>query len=195
MHRPVARISKGGVHFGVTQSFPAGGLGGAVSPPAGPGAEPRRQTHFDWGPPEIIVYMVKIRAGFAVIDGITQFGCNLSGSACYNSYGGDMGGGGWFIWGGSYFLKRGVSKKGGSWEPPEPPLATGLMQAFTVQTFTSSSARHPWWIANAQTSTVTSQQADLHTWPHSASMVSILWWAAQNFTIPQAGTISNPFPV
>ena len=41
------------------------------------------------GPPE----MVKIRAGFAVIDGITQFGCNLSGSACYNSYGGDMGGG------------------------------------------------------------------------------------------------------
>ena len=47
------------------------------------------------GPPEIIVYMVKIRAGtgFAVIDGITQFGCNLSGSACYNSYGGDMGGG------------------------------------------------------------------------------------------------------
>ena len=66
-------------------------------------------------PPEIIVYMVKIRAGFAVIDGITQFGCNLSGSACYNSYGGDMGGGGgWFIWGGSYFLKRGVRKKGGS---------------------------------------------------------------------------------
>ena len=68
------------------------------------------------GPPEIIVYMVKIRAGtgFAVIDGITQFGCNLSGSACYNSYGGDMGGG--FIWGGggSYFLKRGVRKKGGS---------------------------------------------------------------------------------
>ena len=70
-------------------------------------------------PPEIIVYMVKIRAGFAVIDGITQFGCNLSGtqfgcnlsgSACYNSYGGDMGGGG----GGSYFLKRGVRKKGGS---------------------------------------------------------------------------------
>ena len=65
------------------------------------------------GPPEIIVYMVKIRAGFAVIDGITQFGCNLSGSACYNRYGEDMGGG--FIWGGgSYFLKRGVRKKGGS---------------------------------------------------------------------------------
>ena len=71
------------------------------------------------GPPEIIIYMVKIRAGFAVIDGITQFGCNLSGSACYNSYGGDMGGGGGG--GGSYFLKRGVRKKGGSWEPPEPP--------------------------------------------------------------------------
>ena len=68
------------------------------------------------GPPEIIVYMVKIRAGtgFAVIDGITQFGCNLSGSACYNSYGGRYGGGGGFIWGGSYFLKRGVRKKGGS---------------------------------------------------------------------------------
>ena len=28
--------------------------------------------------------------------------------------------------GGSYFLKRGVRKKGGSREPPEPPLATGL---------------------------------------------------------------------
>ena len=64
------------------------------------------------GPPEIIAYMVKIRSGFAVIYGITQFGCNLSGSACYNSYGGDMGGG--VIWGGSYFLKRGVRKKGGS---------------------------------------------------------------------------------
>ena len=64
------------------------------------------------GPPEIIVYMVKIRAGtgFAVIDGITQFGCNLSGSACYNSYGGDMGGGGWFIWGGGFVF----SEKGGS---------------------------------------------------------------------------------
>ena len=67
------------------------------------------------GPPEIIVYMVKkIRAGFAVIDGITQFGCNLSGSACYNSYGGDMGGGGGSYGGGSYFLKMGVRKKGGS---------------------------------------------------------------------------------
>ena len=69
------------------------------------------------GPPEIIVYVVKIRAGtgFAVIDGITQFGCNLSGSACYNSYGGDMGGGGLVhMGGGSYFLKRGVRKKGGS---------------------------------------------------------------------------------
>ena len=33
----------------------------------------------------------------------------------YNCYGG-----------GSYFLKRGVRKKGGSREPPEPPLATGL---------------------------------------------------------------------
>ena len=87
------------------------------------------------GPPEIIVYMVKIRAGFAVIDGITQFGCNLSGSACYNSYGGDMGGGGWFIWGGgSYFLKRGVRKKGGSWEPPEPPLATGLLVVLKCST-------------------------------------------------------------
>ena len=30
-----------------TQPFPAGGLRGAVSPPAGSGAEPRRQTHFD----------------------------------------------------------------------------------------------------------------------------------------------------
>ena len=60
------------------------------------------------GPPEIIVYMVKIRAGFAVIDGITQFGCNLSGSACYNSYGGDMGGG--LIWGGGFVF----SEKGGS---------------------------------------------------------------------------------
>ena len=45
-NRPVARISKGGVHFCLTQSFPAGGLGGAVSPPSGSGAEPRRQTHF-----------------------------------------------------------------------------------------------------------------------------------------------------
>ncbi len=44
------------------------------------------------GPPEIIVYMVKIRAGLAVIDGITQFGCNLSKSAYYNSCGGDMAG-------------------------------------------------------------------------------------------------------
>ena len=62
------------------------------------------------GPPEIIVYMVKIRAGFAVIDGITQFGCNLSGSACYNSYGGDMGGGGaGFIWGGFVFSEKGGS--------------------------------------------------------------------------------------
>ena len=66
------------------------------------------------GPPEIIVYMVKIRAGtgFAVIDGITQFGCNLSGSACYNSYGGDMGGGVWFIWGGGGGFV--FSEKGGS---------------------------------------------------------------------------------
>ena len=61
------------------------------------------------GPPEIIVYMVKIRAGFAVIDGITQFGCNLSGSACYNSYGGDMGGGG--SYGGEVFV---FYEKGGS---------------------------------------------------------------------------------
>ena len=60
------------------------------------------------GAPEIIVYMVKIRAGFAVIDGIIQFGSNLSGSACYNSYGGDMGGGG-FV-----FSEKGVRKKGGS---------------------------------------------------------------------------------
>ena len=30
----------------VTQPNPAGGLGGAASPPAGSGAEPRRQTHF-----------------------------------------------------------------------------------------------------------------------------------------------------
>ena len=32
--------------FGDTKPFPAGGLGGAVSPPAGPGAEPRRQNAF-----------------------------------------------------------------------------------------------------------------------------------------------------
>ena len=62
------------------------------------------------GPPEIIVYMVKIRAGFTVIDGITQFGCNLSGSACYNSYRGDMGGG--VIWGGGGGVV--FSEKGGS---------------------------------------------------------------------------------
>ena len=43
-----------------------------------------------------------------MIDGITLFGCNLSGSACYNSYGGDMGGG--FIWGGGFVF----SEKGGS---------------------------------------------------------------------------------
>ena len=30
----------------VTQPNPAGGLGGDESPPAGSGAEPRRQTHF-----------------------------------------------------------------------------------------------------------------------------------------------------
>ena len=69
------------------------------------------------GPPEIIVYMVKIRAGFAVIDGITQFGCYLSGSACYNSYGGDMGGGGELVHmggGGFVFSEKGVRKKGGS---------------------------------------------------------------------------------
>ena len=30
----------------VTQLCPAGGLGGAVSPPAGPGEEPQKQTHF-----------------------------------------------------------------------------------------------------------------------------------------------------
>ena len=30
----------------VTQICPAGGLGGAVSPPAGSGAEPRNQAHF-----------------------------------------------------------------------------------------------------------------------------------------------------
>ena len=35
-----------GTDWCVTQPFPAGGLGGAVSPPAGSGAEPRRQTHF-----------------------------------------------------------------------------------------------------------------------------------------------------
>ena len=29
----------------MAQPSPAGGLGGAVSPPTGPGAEPRRQTH------------------------------------------------------------------------------------------------------------------------------------------------------
>ena len=62
------------------------------------------------GPPEIIVYMIKIRAGFAVVDGITQFGCNLSGSACYNSYGGDMGGGLVHMGGGGFVF----SEKGGS---------------------------------------------------------------------------------
>ena len=62
------------------------------------------------GPPEIIVYMVKIRAGFTVIDGITQFGCNLSGSACYNSYRGDMAGGGGHMGGGGFEF----SEKGGS---------------------------------------------------------------------------------
>ena len=34
-----------GTDWCVTQPFPAGGLGGAVAPPAGSGAEPRRQTH------------------------------------------------------------------------------------------------------------------------------------------------------
>ena len=40
---------KGGMEWQircVTQRFPAGGLGGAVSPPTGSGAEPRKQTHF-----------------------------------------------------------------------------------------------------------------------------------------------------
>ena len=37
------RVVKRGVR--VTQPFPAG-CGGAVSPPAGSGAEPLRQTHF-----------------------------------------------------------------------------------------------------------------------------------------------------
>ena len=77
------------------------------------------------GPPEIIVYMVKFRAGFAVIDSIIQFGCNLSGSACHNSYGGDMGGlihmGGVRI-----FLKGGFVKRGVLENPLNPPLATGL---------------------------------------------------------------------
>ena len=35
-----------GTDWCVTQPVSAGGLGGAVSPPAGSGAEPRRQTHF-----------------------------------------------------------------------------------------------------------------------------------------------------
>ena len=30
----------------VTQRYPVGGLGGTASPPAGSGAEPRKQTHF-----------------------------------------------------------------------------------------------------------------------------------------------------
>ena len=38
-------FQQGGQAWCVTQSFPAGGLGG-VRPQAGPGAEPRRQTHF-----------------------------------------------------------------------------------------------------------------------------------------------------
>ena len=45
-----------------------------------------------------------------MIDGITQFGCNLSGSACYNSYGGDMGGGVGSCGGGGFVF----SEKGGS---------------------------------------------------------------------------------
>ena len=39
-------IGGGGTNWCVTQPFPAGGLGGALSPPAGSGAEPLRQTHF-----------------------------------------------------------------------------------------------------------------------------------------------------
>ena len=35
-----------GTDWCVTQPFPAGESGGAISPPAGFGAEPRRQTHF-----------------------------------------------------------------------------------------------------------------------------------------------------
>ena len=35
--------------------------------------------------------------------------------------------------GGSYCLKRGVRKKGGSREPPEPPLATGLTSAYECE--------------------------------------------------------------
>ena len=77
---------------------------------------------YNRGPPEIIVYMAKIRAGFAVIDGITQFGCNLSGSACYNSYGGDMGGGGVHMGGGGrIFGKGGFVKRGVLENPLNPP--------------------------------------------------------------------------
>ena len=39
-------VRKGGGGADVAQPSPAGGLGGAVSPPTGSGAEPRRQTHF-----------------------------------------------------------------------------------------------------------------------------------------------------
>ena len=74
------------------------------------------------GPPELIVYMVKIRAGFAVIDGITQFGVISLDLPVIIAMGDIWGGGGvvhmggGFIWGGggSYYLKRGVRKKGGS---------------------------------------------------------------------------------
>ena len=38
-------FQQGGQAWCVTQPFPAGVLGGAISPPAGTGAEPRRQTH------------------------------------------------------------------------------------------------------------------------------------------------------
>ena len=36
----------GGTDWCVNQPFPAGGVGGAVSPPAGSGSEPRKRTHF-----------------------------------------------------------------------------------------------------------------------------------------------------
>ena len=47
MRRAQIRIRKwGGADWCITQPFPAGDLGGAVSPPAGSGAEPGRQTNF-----------------------------------------------------------------------------------------------------------------------------------------------------
>ena len=44
--RPVARISKGGVHFWPDPKLSSWGSGGRRKPPSGVRAESRRQTHF-----------------------------------------------------------------------------------------------------------------------------------------------------